>query len=63
MSKSPAGRKLPARIYIIGEQASELIHTACVFMRTAGPIDALTDAVYNYPTLSDSFQYASYDGL
>jgi hypothetical protein len=32
-------------------------------MLTAGTIDAFIDAVYNYPTLSDSFQYAAYDGL
>jgi hypothetical protein len=32
-------------------------------MLASGPIDAFIDAVYNYPTLSDSYQYAAYDGL
>jgi NAD(P) transhydrogenase len=32
-------------------------------MATAGTIDAFIDAVYNYPTLSDSYKYAAYDGL
>jgi NAD(P) transhydrogenase len=59
---SPADKKLLGA-HIIGEQASELIHIACHVMLTAGPIDAFIDAVYNYPTLSDSFQYAAYNGL
>jgi hypothetical protein len=32
-------------------------------MLDGGPIDKFIDAVYNYPTLSDSYQYAAYDGL
>jgi len=28
-----------------------------------GPIDAFIDAVYNYPTLSASYEAAAYDGL
>ncbi len=49
--------------HIIGEQASELIHIAAHVMLANGPIDVFIDAVYNYPTLSDSYQYAAYDGL
>jgi NAD(P) transhydrogenase len=59
---SPVDRKLLGA-HIIGEQASELIHIAEHVMLTGGPIDAFIDAVYNYPTLSDSYQYAAYDGL
>lgn len=59
---SPADKKLLGT-HIIGEQASELIHIASHVMLQGGPIDAFIDAVYNYPTLSDSFQYAAYDGL
>jgi NAD(P) transhydrogenase len=59
---SPKDKKLLGT-HIIGEQASELIHIASHVMLTGGPIDAFIDAVYNYPTLSDSFQYAAYDGL
>jgi NAD(P) transhydrogenase len=59
---SPTDKKLLGA-HIIGEQASELIHIASHVMLTGGPIDAFVDAVYNYPTLSDSYQYAAYDGL
>ena len=59
---SPTDKKLLGT-HIIGEQASELIHIASHVMLQGGPIDAFIDAVYNYPTLSDSFQYAAYDGL
>jgi NAD(P) transhydrogenase len=59
---SPTDKKLLGA-HIIGEQASELIHIASHVMLTEGTIDAFIDAVYNYPTLSDSYQYAAYDGL
>jgi NAD(P) transhydrogenase len=59
---SPKDKKLLGA-HIIGEQASELIHIASHVMLKGGPIDAFIDAVYNYPTLSDSYQYAAYDGL
>ena len=59
---SPTDKKLLGA-HIIGEQASELIHIATHVMLTGGAIDEFIDAVYNYPTLSDSYQYAAYDGL
>jgi NAD(P) transhydrogenase len=59
---SPVDKKLLGA-HIIGEQASELIHIASHVMLGNGVIDAFIEAVYNYPTLSDSFQYAAYDGL
>jgi NAD(P) transhydrogenase len=59
---SPIDKKLLGA-HIIGEQASELIHIASHVMLANGPIDAFIDAVYNYPTLSDSYQYAAYDGM
>ena len=59
---SPTDKKLLGA-HIIGEQASEIIHIASHVMLVGGPIDAFIDAVYNYPTLSDSYQYAAYDGL
>ena len=59
---SPIDKKLLGA-HIIGEQASELIHIASHVMLANGPIDAFIESVYNYPTLSDSYQYAAYDGL
>jgi NAD(P) transhydrogenase len=49
--------------HIIGEQASELIHLAAHVIDRSETIDAFIHAVYNYPTLSDSYKYAAYDGL
>lgn len=59
---SPIDKKLLGA-HIIGEQASELIHIASHVMLVGGPIDEFIEAVYNYPTLADSYQYAAYDGL
>ena len=59
---APMDKKLLGA-HIIGEQASELIHIASHVMLDGGPIDEFISAVYNYPTLSDSYQYAAYDGL
>lgn len=59
---SPTDKKLLGA-HIIGEQASELIHIASHVLLVGGSIDEFIEAVYNYPTLSDSYQYAAYDGL
>ena len=32
-------------------------------MLAGGTIDAFIDAVFNYPTLSDAYKHAAYDGL
>src|SRR5262249_8623353 len=47
----------------IGELAAELVHIGAHVMAAGGTIDAFIEAVYNYPTLSDSYKYAAYDGL
>ncbi|HSL28558.1 MAG TPA: Si-specific NAD(P)(+) transhydrogenase [Anaerolineales bacterium] len=59
---SPMDKKLLGA-HLIGEQASELVHIASHVMLRGGLIDEFIEAVYNYPTLSDSYQYAAYDGL
>jgi NAD(P) transhydrogenase len=59
---SPADKKLIGA-HIIGEQASELIHIAAQVMMGEGTIDTFIDAVYNFPTLADSYQYAAYNAL
>ncbi len=50
-------------VHIIGEDASELIHVGLMVMQGGGTIDAFIDAVFNYPTLTDAYKYAAYDGL
>jgi hypothetical protein len=32
-------------------------------LSSGGTIDVFIDAVFNYPTLAESFKYAAYDGL
>ena len=59
---APQDKKLLGA-HIIGEQASELIHVAAHVMLSNGTIDAFIHSVYNYPTLSDLYKYAAYDGL
>jgi NAD(P) transhydrogenase len=59
---SPAGKKLLG-VHLIGEMASELIHLGAHVMADGGTIDAFIDAVYNFPTLSELYKYAAYDGL
>lgn len=59
---SPTDKKLLGA-HIIGEQASELIHIAAHVLLENGTIDTFIRAVYNYPTLSDLYKYAAYDGL
>ena len=48
---------------IVGEGASELIHLAAAVLSFEGTIDYFIQAVFNYPTLSDAYKYAAYDGL
>lgn len=50
-------------VHVVGERASELVHIGMMVMQFGGRIDAFIDAVFNYPTLSELFKYAAYDGL
>jgi NAD(P) transhydrogenase len=59
---APADRKLLG-VHLIGEMASELVHIGMHVMTEDDTIDAFIHAVYNYPTLADSYKYAAYDGL
>jgi NAD(P) transhydrogenase len=48
---------------IVGEGASELIHIAMACLSFEGTIDFFIQSVFSYPTLSDAYKYAAYDGL
>jgi NAD(P) transhydrogenase len=48
---------------IIGDSACELIHVAAAVLAFGGTIDYFIQGVFNYPTLSDAYKYAAYDGL
>ena len=48
---------------VFGENACELIHVAAAVIAFEGSIDYFIQAVFNYPSLSDAYKYAAYDGL
>ncbi len=48
---------------VIGEGACELIHIPATVLQFHGTLDHFIQSVYNYPSLSDAFKYAAYDGL
>jgi NAD(P) transhydrogenase len=50
-------------VHIIGEGATELIHIGEMVMMAGGSIDVFIDSVFNFPTLSELYKYAAYDGL
>ncbi len=50
-------------VHIIGESAAELVHIGLMVLQFNGTIDAFINTVFNYPTLSDAYKYAAYDGL
>jgi len=50
-------------VHIIGESATELIHLGMMVLESGGTIDLFIDFVFNYPTLSEMYKYAAYDGL
>lgn len=50
-------------VHIIGEGATDLIHIGMMAMEFGGRLDHLIDSVFNYPTLSETYKAAAYDGL
>lgn len=50
-------------VHILGERATELVHLGQAVLAFGGTIDYFIDAVFNYPTLSEVYKYAAYDGL
>ena len=50
-------------VHILGERATELIHVGQAVLSFGGTIDWFIQNVFNYPTLTESYKYAAYDGL
>jgi len=48
---------------IIGESATELVHIGMMVLDNGLTIDEFIEQVFNYPTLSELYKYAAYDGL
>jgi NAD(P) transhydrogenase len=48
---------------VIGESATELIHIGMKVLGNGLTIDEFIEQVFNYPTLSETYKHAAYDGL
>ena len=46
-------------VHVFGTGATELVHIGQMLMATGGTIDHLVDAVFNYPTLAESYKVAA----
>ena len=57
------GDKKLLGVHIIGESATELIHLGLMSLYDGDTIDAFIELCFNYPTLSEMYKYAAYDGL
>ncbi|WP_149359245.1 Si-specific NAD(P)(+) transhydrogenase [Lolliginicoccus suaedae] len=57
---SPEDRSLLG-VHIFGTQATELIHIGQAVMGCKGTIDYLVEAVFNYPTLAETYKVAALD--
>jgi NAD(P) transhydrogenase len=57
---SPDTRQLLG-VHVFGTGATELVHIGQAVMGCGGTIDYLVDAVFNYPTLAESYKVAALD--
>ncbi|MEV7085712.1 Si-specific NAD(P)(+) transhydrogenase [Streptomyces sp. NPDC093085] len=57
---SPEDRRLLG-VHCFGSGATELIHIGQAVMGCGGTVDYLVDAVFNYPTLAESYKVAALD--
>jgi NAD(P) transhydrogenase len=50
-------------IHALGPAVTELIHIGQMALLAGATLDVFIDAVFNFPTLSELYKYAAYDGL
>jgi NAD(P) transhydrogenase len=50
-------------VHVFGTGATELVHIGQMLMLTGGTVDHLVDAVFNYPTLAESYKVAALDAM
>ncbi len=50
-------------VHVFGTNATELVHIGQTVMGCGGTVDYLVDAVFNYPTLAESYQVAALDAV
>ncbi|MEU9885881.1 Si-specific NAD(P)(+) transhydrogenase [Sphaerisporangium sp. NPDC051011] len=59
---SPEDRGLLG-VHVFGTGATELLHIGQAVMGCGGTVDYLVDAVFNYPTLAESYKVAALDAM
>ena len=59
---SPEDRALLG-VHVFGTGATELVHIGQAVMGCGGTVDYLVDAVFNYPTLAESYKVAALDAM
>jgi len=50
-------------VHIIGETATEIIHIGQTVMALGGTMDYFRDTVFNYPTMTEAYKVAAFNGL
>ena len=50
-------------VHVIGEQATELVHVGLTVLLAGAGADLFIQTCYNYPTLSETYKYATYDAM
>jgi NAD(P) transhydrogenase len=50
-------------VHVFGTNATELVHIGQTVMGCGGTVDYLVDAVFNYPTLAESYKVAALDAV
>jgi NAD(P) transhydrogenase len=50
-------------VHVIGEQATELVHVGLTALLAGAGADLFIETCYNYPTLSETYKYATYDAM
>ncbi len=50
-------------VHVFGTGATELVHIGQTVMGCNGTVDYLVDAVFNYPTLAESYKVAALDAM
>ena len=59
---SPEDRRILG-VHVFGSGATELVHIGQAVMGCDGTLDYLVDAVFNYPTLAESYKVAALDAM
>jgi NAD(P) transhydrogenase len=50
-------------VHVLGTNATEVVHIGQAVMGMGGTVDYLVDAVFNYPTLAESYKVAALDAM